>query len=229
MAGNFEQEVCEEEVLQDEAMQDEAMQDEAMLNEMLEKGASDEEVPDESTTYSNEDLLRMFDKNKINIGQEYHFTGGELSNLIKESEKIHEELQEQYDKALYERESALKRGDATLISKAKRDLRRVEHLCKMEQPMIKAAAIEIMKHGDPVDYIIKVYNRLHVGDTGIGKVMLLSIACQSILNSEGLQPKLSGASGKGKTHAVKAMFHLIPDLRLQDRGELICKIVVLPS
>ena len=78
-----------------------------------------------------------------------------------------------------------------------------------------------MKYGDPVDYIIKVYNRLHVGDTGIGKVMLLSIACQSVLNSEGLQPKLSGASGKGKTHAAKAMYHLMPDVGYKLEGSLV--------
>ncbi len=80
-----------------------------------------------------------------------------------------------------------------------------------------------MKYGDPVDYIIKVYNRLHVGDTGIGKVMLLSIACQSVLNSEGLQPKLSGASGKGKTHAAKAMYHLMPDVGYKLEGSLSAK------
>jgi hypothetical protein len=43
------------------------------------------------------------------------------------------------------------------------------------------------------------------------------------LNSEGLQPKLSGASGKGKTHAAKAMFHLIPDVGYKLEGSLSAK------
>lgn len=71
----------------------------------------------------------------------------------------------------------------------------------------------IMENCDPVKYIIDTYNKYHVGDRQLGTVMLLSIANQSIINSEGIQPKLSGASGKGKTHAAKTMYALLPDYR----------------
>lgn len=84
-------------------------------------------------------------------------------------------------------------------------------------------AFDIMEKGDPADYIIKVYNKLHLGDTAIGKILLLAIANTSILNTEGLQPKLSGGSGKGKTHAVNAMFHLIPDMPYKLEGSLSAK------
>jgi hypothetical protein len=81
----------------------------------------------------------------------------------------------------------------------------------MEQEEIKKLAEDTMKNGDPVTFIIKQHQILHVGDKEIAKVLLLSIASQSILNSKGIQPKLSGESGKGKTHCCDAMMHLMPE------------------
>lgn len=71
----------------------------------------------------------------------------------------------------------------------------------------------ILENGDPVEFIMKTFNKYHIGDRQLGTVMLLSVANQSIINSEGIQPKLSGASGKGKTHAAKTMYALLPDYR----------------
>ena len=99
----------------------------------------------------------------------------------------------------------------------------LDNLAEIEDPAIKSKAIEVLRNGDPVDYMIWVYNRLHVGDTQIGKILLLSIGCQSVINSEGLQPKLSGPSGKGKTHAAKSIYHLIPDLGYKLAGSLSAK------
>jgi hypothetical protein len=59
-------------------------------------------------------------------------------------------------------------------------------------------------------FLIETYNKLHVGDEITGKALLGAIGSQSVLNSSGIQPKLSGNSGKGKTHAAKAIFHLVP-------------------
>jgi hypothetical protein len=180
-------------------------------------------VTEEPTTCLNEDLLQSFKKHKIDIGQDYHLTEKEICRIAEEAEWNCEELQQQYNEAIKAEDIALKLNDPDLISEANKNKRRLEHLLNMEQPIIKAAAIEILKYGDPVDYIMKVYNLLHVGDTAIGKILLLSVACQSVLNSEGLQPKLSGASGKGKTHATKAMFHLIPDVGYKLEGSLSAK------
>jgi len=71
----------------------------------------------------------------------------------------------------------------------------------------------ILENGDPVEFIMKTFNKYHIGDRQLGTVMLLSVANQSIINSEGIQPKLSGASGKGKTHAAKTIYALLPDYR----------------
>jgi len=113
--------------------------------------------------------------------------------------------------------------DKRRIDSLSQQIRQLDNLAEIENPAIKSKALKILRTGDPVEYILGVYSRLHVGDIEIGKVLLLSIANQSVLNSEGLQPKLSGASGKGKTHAAKAMYHLIPDVGYKLEGSLSAK------
>ncbi|MDP2218170.1 MAG: hypothetical protein Q8J68_12895 [Methanolobus sp.] len=75
---------------------------------------------------------------------------------------------------------------------------------------IRTAVEQIMENEDPVEYILNEHQKLHIGDKEIAKTLLVSIGVQSALNSEGIQPKVNGASGKGKTHCCKAMKHLMP-------------------
>lgn len=75
---------------------------------------------------------------------------------------------------------------------------------------IKERAREIAEKENPFEFILNTHQTLHVGDIGYATTLLLSCTNQSSLNSEGLQPKGSGASGKGKSHCTKAMTHLIP-------------------
>jgi hypothetical protein len=82
---------------------------------------------------------------------------------------------------------------------------------KMEQsPAIKARALDILKTGKPVDFLIEVYNSMHVSDQSAGKILLLSVGCTCDLTSNGIHPRLSGSSGKGKSHAAMAILHLVP-------------------
>jgi hypothetical protein len=76
---------------------------------------------------------------------------------------------------------------------------------------IRTKAEAIMTNGDPIGYIIEQHQRMHIGDGRVALTLLLSIALQSVLNSKGIQPKVSGESGKGKTHCCQAMAHLVPD------------------
>lgn len=138
----------------------------------------------------------------------------ELQRIEAERANIDKELQE----AL-----GAEKIDKRYIESLKRKMDQLDNLAEIEDPAIKKKALDILRNGDPVEYILNVYSRLHVGDVQIGKVLLLSIANQSVLNSEGLQPKLSGASGKGKTHAAKVMFHLIPDVGYKLEGSLSAK------
>ena len=141
-------------------------------------------------------------------------TTEELDKIEAKRAKIEEELHE----AL-----SAKKTDEQHILNLKRQIRQLDNLAEIEDPAIKAKAMEVLRIGDPVVYILEVYSRLHVGDIEIGKVLLLSVANQSVLNSEGLQPKLSGASGKGKTHAAKTIYHLIPDVGYKLEGSLSAK------
>jgi hypothetical protein len=51
--------------------------------------------------------------------------------------------------------------------------------------------------------------KFHVGDWNIAELLMLSVTSQSVINCAGIQPKLSGESGKGKTHVSQAVLHLL--------------------
>lgn len=137
-----------------------------------------------------------------------------LQQLTEERDKVDEELRTV---------RSAEKPNRTAIKSLVKFREDIDKLIELKDTGIDRKAQEIMKNGDPVDYIIKTYNKLHVGDTALGMIMLLSIANQSITSSEGLQPKLTGSSGKGKTHAAKSMFHLIPDLDYKMMGSLSAK------
>jgi len=69
---------------------------------------------------------------------------------------------------------------------------------------------KIIYTGDPIRFILDTHSSLHVGDEPLAKALLISIGIQSVRNSDGIHPKVSGDSGKGKTHCCKAMMHLLP-------------------
>lgn|GEM_PF-1864912 len=51
--------------------------------------------------------------------------------------------------------------------------------------------------------------KFHVGDEAVTELLMLSVASLSVTNTKGLQPKLSGESGMGKTHSTKTVLHLM--------------------
>jgi len=116
-----------------------------------------------------------------------------------------------------------KKPDQSFIESCNKRIKYIDGLTEIKDPVIEGKALEVLENGDPVKFIIGTYNRLHVGDTDLGKIMLLSIANQSATTTDGTQPKLSGEPGKGKTHAVAAMFHLIPDVGYKLEGSLSAK------
>ena len=72
-------------------------------------------------------------------------------------------------------------------------------------------ATEILTNGDPVKYLLDTFSSIHKGDYDTAMVLLVSIATQSMLNSDGIHPTLSGESGKGKSHVCKTILHLAPE------------------
>lgn len=74
----------------------------------------------------------------------------------------------------------------------------------------EAAATEVLKTGDPITFILDVFNQIHIGDRRIAELLVSSVGSTCVSNCAGIHPKLSGGSGKGKSHAGKTMLHLIP-------------------
>jgi len=68
----------------------------------------------------------------------------------------------------------------------------------------------ILLFGNPLEFILAEFKKLHAGDEGIAIFLLAGVGCQSVTNSDGLQPNLTGESGKGKSDACKKVFHLLP-------------------
>ena len=75
----------------------------------------------------------------------------------------------------------------------------------------RAHAEEVLKSGDPLAFVLDVFHREHVGDRVVGECLVLSVASQSVENTQGLHVAISGNSGKGKTHACRAMLNLLPE------------------
>lgn len=80
----------------------------------------------------------------------------------------------------------------------------------VEQHIIDEANKVLLK-GDPIKYILDTFSTMHKGDYDTAMVLLVSIATQSTLNSDGIHPTLSGASGKGKSHVCQTLLHLVPN------------------
>lgn len=78
-------------------------------------------------------------------------------------------------------------------------------------PAAKRAADIITERGNVLKFLVNQAQRNHIGDTDVVKHLLASIACTNSLTSAGIQPELNGEKGHGKTDAVKAVFHLIPE------------------
>lgn len=76
--------------------------------------------------------------------------------------------------------------------------------------IIKDAANKKLDDGAALDFLMENYQKLHIGDTITGKTIFAAIGAQSCINANGIQPKLSAGSGKGKSHAVSSCLHCVP-------------------
>ncbi|MCK8519070.1 hypothetical protein [Methanoculleus sp. 7T] len=72
-------------------------------------------------------------------------------------------------------------------------------------------ALAILRDGDPLAFLLDTFNQSHVGDRTVAECLVMSIASQSVENTNGLHVAVSGNSGKGKTHACATMQNLIPE------------------
>jgi len=77
-------------------------------------------------------------------------------------------------------------------------------------PEIKAKAFEILKTGDPVQYLVDSCKRMVLGADSAFKKLACCISVQNINQSAGLHPKMSGESSGGKTWTLNTFTHHLP-------------------
>ncbi|WP_048152676.1 hypothetical protein [Methanolacinia paynteri] len=80
-----------------------------------------------------------------------------------------------------------------------------------EESPERTKAIEILRTGDPIAFMLDTFNIEHVGDRIVAECLIMSVVSQSVLNTKGLHVSISGNSGKGKTHACNTMLRLLPE------------------
>lgn len=81
---------------------------------------------------------------------------------------------------------------------------------RFDETKVKTEARRILKTGNPIEYILDIFNRIHIGDRKTGEVLTLSVGSTCLLNYDGTHPGMSGDSGKGKSHSCKTIAHLMP-------------------
>ena len=79
-----------------------------------------------------------------------------------------------------------------------------------KQEKIRERAEYILKSENPMKFLERIAHKFHVGDDLIIRSLICSVACQSVPNSKGIQLKMSGTSGKGKSAVCKTVGHIVP-------------------
>jgi hypothetical protein len=136
----------------------------------------------------------------------------ERSRIIADAEQRCREIAEEINgiKSEMDREHDSKKPDFEYIEKLGKKVDLLEELESIENPAIKLVAMEILKLGDPIQYMIDTCKRRVIGaDQGLRKV-ICCISIQNVLQSMGLHPKFSGGSGDGKTLMLVIFADLLP-------------------
>jgi len=72
-------------------------------------------------------------------------------------------------------------------------------------------ANKILDRGRALKFTTKTFNKLHVGDTNLGELLICSVACTQVLNARmGNHQKPAGDPEAGKTHALRSAGKLLP-------------------
>jgi hypothetical protein len=77
-----------------------------------------------------------------------------------------------------------------------------------ESKAINEEAMNVLKAGKPIEYIMDVWHKDYVGSDHYGRSLIFSMYCGTVNNTWGLNPAADGDSGTGKSFAMKAMANL---------------------
>jgi hypothetical protein len=72
-------------------------------------------------------------------------------------------------------------------------------------------ASALLEKGDPLSFMLETFSSDHVGDLSVAECLAMSIASQSVVNTNGIHVSVSGNSGKGKSHACSTMLRQVPN------------------
>lgn len=141
---------------------------------------------------------------------------------VEKEEFIKNDVAEAFDMKIRSVEKILKELKSTIDddlpeTKAEEKIQTDEtHFTIDDRKEAKKEAMHILKNGDPLEYLMDTVKNIHVGDEQAEEGILIGIANQSCLNTQGIQIKLSGESGSGKTHVTKAVTHLLRDKHIKE-------------
>jgi len=107
--------------------------------------------------------------------------------------------------------------DLKIIGEVKKALEReiykilVDNHEPKASPEINAKGMEILRSGDPMQYIVDSCGRMVLGAEKAFRKLICCVSVQNVLQSAGLHPKLNGESGGGKTWALMTFAHHLPE------------------
>lgn len=80
------------------------------------------------------------------------------------------------------------------------------------------AGDNILQRGKVLKFLLQQFHKNHVGDDVAGKVLILSYVSGSSLTGNGIQPGISGDAQTGKSDAMDAALHILPQDRVMKTG-----------
>ncbi|OPZ73793.1 MAG: hypothetical protein BWY79_02214 [Actinobacteria bacterium ADurb.Bin444] len=84
-----------------------------------------------------------------------------------------------------------------------------------ENTQIRDEALAVLKEDDPLAFMLRTFAFDHVGDETVATCLVMSLASQSVINTNGLHVSVTGESGKGKSHTFVTMLKQVPANRLR--------------
>ncbi|MDH7510416.1 MAG: hypothetical protein QHH04_05170 [Methanolinea sp.] len=80
-----------------------------------------------------------------------------------------------------------------------------------ENTKIRDEALAVLYEDDPLAFMLRSFALDHVGDETVATCLIMSLASQSVINTNGLHVSVTGESGKGKSHTFVTMLKQVPE------------------
>lgn len=97
------------------------------------------------------------------------------------------------------------------LRKQYEEIWRLEQLPQTEIIDSHAEALEVLEHGNPIEYMLDIFRNDHIGDELLALSYIACIGASLCSNTQGLHPGTTGKSGTGKTHSMQAIIDQIPE------------------